>query len=1732
MAAKTKDTTPRADSPAITAIFVLAALGLAAALAIGFLRSHPPTPYFEPPAAADSQVPVELIFQVNPAKIARVQETILDQGSRLVGQPGAVATADLIEREFRAAGLETLVHDDQTAAPVTERSDFYVQTEAGDQSAPGVELFPFLPNHMQPATTPGDGVTGELVLLDSQTLANRESFDGVIGVVDATPGAYDANFAFNWLRYARLGLEAIIIASPEGFEAIEWSSVADMYTGMVSSAPVNFPRMAASPEIFDHLGETVRVDLKVRWKNQPNKTVLGVVRGDDSAKEAILVLVRYDSGGILPDRALGGMEALETAYLIQLAKGLAPFNGQLERDVILAGVGGMVNGLEGNENLLRMLRFNYGNQPGKRNTAPEFDAQISYREQPIIERRNQNQAKLDLVNAILPQFDNPAFLTDAAATRALIDQLPSEASAFLREQSTFVIKNTIMEASEEVLQAKIKFERLETIDPESQLFQDYQTIREGYVDINNLAGLTLLSAVERKSPLLRELNYRGRLEQRFQELSDFHEYKKRQYRQELEIVNLFDTYREFTVVHPLFGAGEDADSLERLQFTPPDRAQLASQKEKHGILNNIVNARRKAGAKVAMAPFDERMWPQLQAYAGDEQTYLEYMRGYRGKGYDSYFLVNLDRAPAYTLRHAPFIPGWMRNVDSLDATLWTTTEFIYELARGAGTITAIELQEYRIWDFGGRVLASGIGNSIVPNHPLEGALISNRPRERSGVFNLAGYFRHPFLIADPYGEYEMFESTADFAVNWRVYTAGRSHNPLAATFDDDGLINYIKDEGSEGQRQFKSVNVSIDNTQALKDVTIVCFRAAPVTLLDLNNPQTMRDYVGVRFVTAEGLTDFRKSLKFEAIGLQQFFIEPDRRFYALLQSGEEGNENVRKTRAFMTNVEGTPAGQLEGEISGRGYLAADNPILNRVPFRSADAMLYTNGQRLALQNRHKMADERVNLYHERAENLLAEAKAPGQPFPESNRLARDSVVYSTLNHPVLRDSIAEAVWGILWYLFLMVPFIFFFEKLIFCFADTRKQVVAQIGIFLVCFALLRVLHPAFEMVRSSLMILLGFVIILISGGITFLFSSKFKENLEELRKKAGKVTAAEVNKAGVLGSAFMLGLNNMHRRKVRTGLTCGTLVLLTFVMISFTSVQNDLVDESIPLGKANYQGILVRKDDFRKLSNAEVFAFQKKFGGEYIVARRNLLVGSPDEMRGEQKTPEIRLISNTEGRPREAIIQSFLKFDVDEPLRDQIEFLASDGWFTPGDLISPRMPIMISDATAGALGISPAMVEAGEATVTINGASYDVKGVFVADSLENLRDLNGDDLLPFDLERVSEYVSTSESGTEEVRVDESEPRVPAANVIITPFRPIPFKPASGEEVTISAAVAMPEAGFREASEVIEAFLIQTGEPAYYGLDGVAYRGLKTRQASLAGLVDLIIPLLIAGLTVLNTMKGSVYERRDEIFVYNAVGIAPRYVFFMFIAESFVYAVVGSVLGYIMSQGVGRVLTELDMTGGLNMTYTSMTTIYASWTIMAAVFISTYFPAKQAMEISAPSDDAGWDVPEPDGDELAFDLPFNFRHRGRYAILAFFNRFLSEHGEGSAGRFFAGPPEVGLAPDLDRPGERIPFIEARIWLKPFDLGVSQLMRIEMPVDEETGFYKARLHLIRQSGTFESWTRLNKGLVQQLRRQFLHWRAVPETDRDELFEEARDLLKASLDRINARNETPELATPATP
>ena len=65
---------------------------------------------------------------------------------------------------------------------------------------------------------------------------------------------------------------------------------------------------------------------------------------------------------------------------------------------------------------------------------------------------------------------------------------------------------------------------------------------------------------------------------------------------------------------------------------------------------------------------------------------------------------------------------------------------------------------------------------------------------------------------------------------------------------------------------------------------------------------------------------------------------------------------------------------------------------------------------------------------------------------------------STLTLP-FSEPVYDAVSGILLYLFLLVPFSFFAERLLFAFRDIRARLAGMFGIFLAAFAVIRFIDP-------------------------------------------------------------------------------------------------------------------------------------------------------------------------------------------------------------------------------------------------------------------------------------------------------------------------------------------------------------------------------------------------------------------------------------------------------------------------------------------------------------------------------------------------------------------------------------------------------------------------------------------------------------------------------------------------
>jgi len=272
--------------------------------------------------------------------------------------------------------------------------------------------------------------------------------------------------------------------------------------------------------------------------------------------------------------------------------------------------------------------------------------------------------------------------------------------------------------------------------------------------------------------------------------------------------------------------------------------------------------------------------------------------------------------------------------------------------------------------------------------------------------------------------------------------------------------------------------------------------------------------------------------------------------------------------------------------------------------------------------------------------------------------------------------------------------------------------------------------------------------------------------------------------------------------------------------------------------------------------------------------------------------------------------------------------------------------------------------------------------------------------------------------------------------------------------------------------------------------------------------NLFIPILIAALIVLNTMLGAVYERVREIGIYSAVGLAPVHVAFLFIAEACVYAIIGGILGYLLGQATAWALVKWGLLAGLTLNYSSMSTVTSTIIVMLVVLGSTIYPAVKASRMAVPDIERKWRLPEPEGDEWHFDLPFTVLYEEALGLNIFMRDYFDAHADESASDFYT--DQVKFNRKKLPTGEDEYSTEMMVWLAPYDLGVSQRIALStVPTEEkaEKDLYKIYLHVYRESGEIASWKRVNRRFLNLLRKQFLLWRTFNVAIRNEFHERGR-------------------------
>ena len=977
-------------------------------------------------------------------------------------------------------------------------------------------------------------------------------------------------------------------------------------------------------------------------------------------------------------------------------------------------------------------------------------------------------------------------------------------------------------------------------------------------------------------------------------------------------------------------------------------------------------------------------------------------------------------------------------------------------------------------------------NFAVPKAPVPGALVTYAqpgPNSVGGVRT---------LVATMTGESGNEAGRFKFGIIRNRF----SNRIQAFELDEEGRIVSAPDMGPEGDDTYPTIQrYGWWENRTLQ----VLFRCRALGMVDLVDP---RHLTALGRLTPLGgneapLPSFGYSyIENQFPGSSQVvqagvvFAPPGERVKLLIGDAAYASQDaLAAVRMLLTNADPLllhhPIDVGEADMAaieraqGAGF-AVSGGMLRNPSHQAARDMWIIDDARMKQLAHFGIVLENAERMHEQAREALLDAQVRLDRFDYSGSSAavRKAFGIESRIYPDVRSAANDTVRGVIFYFALLLPFAFFCERFFFAFPQVRRQIAAFAGIFVAVFFLIRWIHPAFRLSNSPYVIFLAFVILALGSLVTAIVIARFMSLLQRRKRTASGVHEADVGRLSAGFAAVILGISNLRKRRLRTALTATTLTLLTFTVSSFTSVQSSLAVYQLPRPtQPLYEGALVRDRAWRPMQTSALDYIESAFGNVAAVVPRAWYVS-----RVPSEWAYIDLDSPATGKT--AFVHALVGLHPHEKQVSRIdEFLVAGRFFEPGD----RKVCILPDELARLLAISADRI--GAARIRLFGEEYRVIGIVSAAGLDQMEDLDGENLLPVDTVGEESRLAAAAGGDPRekgARAIESFRHLSAANAALLPYDDVLAVDGHIASVAISG-FADPETMM----EAIESFLSRVALTMFVGEKNrvVAFSSIGARQ--ITGTAHLFIPILIASLIVLNTMIGAVYERAREIGIYSIVGLAPSHIGLLFIAESFVFAVFGAVAGYLIGQVTYLLTLQGGLVSGITLNFSSLSAVWATAIVMVTVLLSTLYPARLAAAMAVPDVTRRWELPPPEGDQWQFDFPFTVAGSEVPGIYAYLKTVFEAYAEGSAGDFVADGVTVSLTRHID---ETVYELGMTAWLAPFDLGISQAVRLKAVPTDEHGIYRIETEFVRLSGDLASWRRMNRSFLNVLRKRFLVWRTL--------------------------------------
>ncbi|MCC6445468.1 MAG: FtsX-like permease family protein [Armatimonadetes bacterium] len=972
----------------------------------------------------------------------------------------------------------------------------------------------------------------------------------------------------------------------------------------------------------------------------------------------------------------------------------------------------------------------------------------------------------------------------------------------------------------------------------------------------------------------------------------------------------------------------------------------------------------------------------------------------------------------------------------------------------------------------GKIVWFNPKKSFIPNDPVPHGLAIIQ----SGNKSYMGVRGNMVEMVNEKGEF-VFPGVAPLtAYGWNKPTSLQAYALDSRT----GEIVYAPDLGVNGAKAYP---LEQQITIGVKDVLLVVFRCVSTSIYDLVDPQGLRTLVQMNVY--DGASNGEPRMYGMVLSRPEWYVsyvedtavvfsEPGRpeaptRIKVIMGAGPAA------TRFVLINS--TPKNP-----EGEGYPVGSGGAIANTSLRVAEDMWNMDEFRINRLAKYRIINEGINKLHADAKRELdlARDSLAKRDYATFDAHARAAWGYESRAYPDVQKTAQDVVRGVLFYMFLMLPFAYFTERLFFGFSDLKRQILVAFGIFGAVFIIFKYVHPAFDITMNPLIVLEAFIMLSLSILVIVLVAGKFEEQLKQLNRQISGVHRADIGRMSIAAAAFSLGISNMRKRKARTFLTCTTLILLTFTVLSFTSIVNVMRFNKVPSpGLPRYNGIMLRTAMWEPLQEPAYRLLKDEFGDTRAVAPRAWFFGSS---LGEQSFLTLR-------RADKAFdAKAAVGLTPDEArVTHPDKALLAGRWFEATDVYAMILP----EAIAAGLNIKPEDV--GKAKVNFSGVDYTVIGLIANAKFKEIKDLDREPLTPVDFILMQKLTrqgkSMGEAGFREYTHLEPD------NAFFIPYRTIMNLGAEIRSIAIDFVT--PE----EVKNVLQNLMPRLGLNLYAGTEEEGekriYRYSSIGGTSTRGVETVFIPILIAALIVLNTMLGSVFERVREIHIFSSIGLAPSHVAMLFIAESMVYAIMGAVAGYLLGQLVARVITLLNVLPGLYLNFSSMSAVLSTIVVVATVLLSTVYPARKASEVATPAIDRSWRVPDPVGDEWTITLPFAVTGDQATGLNGFLSEWFQAYEEYSIGDFVTQDVQTS---EFDTQYGKAYRISLMAWLAPFDLGVSQQVALEtIPTDMED-VYELQLVIHRQSGDISNWKRVNRRFLNTLRKQFLIWRTLKTDERN--------------------------------